>query len=150
MAVRQRNLSTGAQQRVATLDGRASSADLPQLLWVGARTSYQVHEATIIVVNCNAGTTTTGTEAIAIRMIDNDLATAGTVIASISVPGGTTLKTEYTTRDGSLTWAAGYQNVADRVFAKGTGILVLGDAGSADLDTFGCSVAVSEYGAPPQ
>lgn len=47
-----------------------------------------------------------------------------TPIASAAFNAASAAGTEFTTRDGTLSWAAGYEGALDRVFAKGTVIQV--------------------------
>ena len=150
MGVRLRNMAADAQQNITICYGGASSPEQFQTNWAGVRTSYQVHEFSVTVVNCTSGAETNGAETVGINIINNDLAADGTEIGRIVIADNTAYGSEFTTRDGTIQWGSSYKNLSDRVFAKGTIVVITNNAVSDAADYFAVSVCVTEFGAPPQ
>ena len=72
-----------------------------------------------------------------------------TEIAKITITSGAVAGTEFTTRDGSISWESGYETRAGRVFSKGTSIQV-GFGGSSDTNkSFAVYAITKEAGAGP-
>lgn len=72
-----------------------------------------------------------------------------TEIAKITLTNGVTAGTEFTTRDGSISWESGYGTLAGRVFSKGTSIQV-GFGGSGESNkSFAVYAITKEAGAGP-
>lgn len=146
MAVRGRNLGADARTDTAVATGGGALSASGGALAIAGRSSIQVEDLSVIVLSTNTGTVTAGIEVITVNKYVNLVATA---LAIITVPSGTSFLTEYTTRDGTLAWEAGYENASARVFPKGTQIRATSTAGSTGYDTFGISLVSHEYGAPP-
>jgi len=157
MAIRQRNMGAGAVRLQSVVSGNTAtdvSSGTGKFLGAAPRTSVQVDELSVTVGNCHAGTATSdGSEVVTFRAVRNDYATDGVVIATATLPVGTALGGEMTTRDGTIAWqsdgATDYRNVSNRVFEKGTTFWASNDAGSASRDLFIVSLSSSEFGAAP-
>ena len=154
MAVRGRNLANDARAAFVRCAG-TGAIDFPAAgpLAVAARSSIQVDEFGVTVVGCAPSGTADSPEVIQLRFTNNDghinPEEAGTVFATCTVPTGTAYGSEFTTRDGTIAWASGYANAADRVFQKGVTVHVSNSAASHNADGYMVFVASHEYGAPP-
>tara|TARA_R110002012_G_scaffold196583_1_gene365021 strand:+ start:2972 stop:3439 length:468 start_codon:yes stop_codon:yes gene_type:complete len=105
---------------------------------LAARASIEVDEAGVTIISTGGGGDT-----------DVVFYANTTPIASAIFNSASTALTEFTTRDGSLAWASGYENRADRVFPKGT-IIQVGFGGNAHTNAMFTTYAVTkEAGAGP-
>jgi hypothetical protein len=157
MAIRQRNMGAGAVRLQNIVNGNSAavvSSGTGKFLGASPRTSVQVDELSVTVGNCHTGTTTsTGDEVVTFRAVRNNYAAEGIVIATATVPVGSALGSEITTRDGTVAWqsdgATDYRNVSNRVFEKGTTFWAANDAGSSPTDMYIVSLSSIEFGAAP-
>lgn len=105
---------------------------------LAARASIEVDEVGVTIISTGGG----GDSDIVFYANTTPIATAIFNSASVAL-------TEFTTRDGSLAWASGYENRADRIFSKGTTIQV-GFGGNAHTNASFATYAVTkEAGAGP-
>ncbi len=115
------------------------------------RTSIQVLElgATVTSGTVNTNGNIDGSNGFSIRIFAARPGVAAALLATKAIPVSTTVGSEFTTRDGSLTWQSDFANAADRVFPKGTKIYgMISETGvDGDKITFYCKA--NEYGAPP-
>ena len=155
MAILGKNLGPGARSDQHMVSGNAAavvSSGTGKFLGGAARTSKQLDEFSVTVANCHgAAVITTGIEVIQLRAVRDDYTDApgGTLLLTATIPSGTALGSELTTRDGTLTWESAYANAADRVFQKGTIFFAANDAGSAASDIYIINLASKDFGAPP-
>lgn len=155
MAILGKNLGPGARSDQTMISGNTAavvSSGSGKFLCAAARTSKQLDEFSVTVANCHgAATTTTGIEIIQLRAMRDNYSdgVGGTLLLTATIPSGTAIGSELTTRDGTLAWASAYANAADRVFQKGTIFLSANDAGSEASDIFILNLASKDFGAPP-
>lgn len=162
MAIRKRNMATGAKLSVGSLGGNGGGTPITVALI--PRSSMTFSECGITVVGGSAGTNTataaaTGTILFfAVKPGSNTGATDAQV-AKATIPVSTAVGSEFTTRDGTAVFidntAAGgddYRNAGKRVFPKGTLIRAVWVGGAdtgTDADVFACYADAEEFGAAP-
>ena len=162
MAIRGRNASGLLTQESSTgLNVNTTGTAGPIL---GAcRTSVQIKEAGFTIVQGTAGannnTLTTATFTIGLFVIPPGTAIGSALeVASIVVPLSQTVGSEFTTRDGTLSFTdntaltppgANYKNASERVFPKGTQIYAIPTVAGTNTDTVVAYIQVEEFGAPP-
>tara|TARA_Y100000593_G_scaffold78472_1_gene145740 strand:- start:836 stop:1336 length:501 start_codon:yes stop_codon:yes gene_type:complete len=165
MAIHGKNLSAGAQVQSRLLLGNVGAqndgsyacalAASNGIVDFAHRGSIQVTEVGVTVTRGSVGTNATT------NAVDATLAfwhqppgKAAAKIATAAVASRTVVGSEFTSRDGTVTWVAAYDHPSKRVFPKGTMIGIEwdsagdGNTGSAS-DAVVCWVAAPEFGAPP-
>ena len=160
MAVRGRNLANdvGMTSRMINLAGNATAAadgSTAGTNWIAiaARSSIVLKELSVTFVAGTGGPPTPAANA-TLRIYRTGQGGAA-VLCEIAISTLTAIATEWTTRDGSLAFTAGFKNESDRVFPKGTEIGAEwhsdgdGNTGAA-TDRFAISCSAHEFGAPPQ
>jgi len=157
MAIRGKNMMSGAKLDVVRVPGNATAASngsqgSSNPLSGAFRTSIQLLELGVTIMAGSAGTAITANAA-SVKWYLYNKGTA-TAIASLDIPLSTLVGTEYTSRDGTITWIGDYVNASSRVFPKGSFIGVEFDSGASGNtgnanDGFAFYSFAPEFGAPP-
>jgi hypothetical protein len=156
MSITGRNLNVGAKMNTAVIAGDSTAISG---LGVSPRSSMKVEELGVTVAGVNDAVTPFDLGAgliITFRVLSGSsnnlsafLAGMGDVIATCTMLTSTTSGSKFTTRDGTLAWAAAYQDPSARVFPAGSVLFAQGDGAAAAADTIVVYGATSEFGAPP-
>ena len=165
MAIHGKNLSAGAQVQSRLLLGNTGAqndgsyacalASANGIVDFAHRSSIQVTEVGVTVTRGSAGTNANTAAATAtLAFWYQKPGSAAVKFATAALAASTAVGSEFTSRDGTVTWVAAYDHPSKRVFAKGTMIGIEwdsagnGNTGSA-TDAVVCWVAAPEFGAPP-
>ena len=167
MAIRKRNLATGAKLSSAMLTGNAGGTAVT--VASANRSSLTVNEVGVTIVLGSSTNTTTAASGgtIIFYAVKPGIDPTSTTFpfASMAIGASATVGNEYTTRDGSMSFydnSAGsdgsggtdkdYRNAGSRVFPKGTLFRAVWSGGTDtgnDGDVFACWGDFEEYGAAP-
>lgn len=159
MAIRGKNMMSGAKLDVVRVPGNATAASngsqgSSNPLSGAFRTSIQLLELGVTIM-AGSAVTAIAADAASVKWYLYNKGTA-TAIASLDIPASTLVGTEYTSRDGTITWIGDYVNASSRVFPKGSFIGVEFDNGGTASgntgdpnDAFGFYSFAPEFGAPP-
>ena len=157
MAITGRNMNVGAKMGTAVIAGNSG---VPVGLSISPRSSMKVEELGVTVAGvADAGTPfdLLGDVVVTFRVIAGGSSSLGAYITGLGVTLGvctmdtnTTTGSQFTTRDGTLAWAAAYQDTSSRVFPAGSILTaqLTTSSGSAN-DHIVVYGATSEFGAPP-
>ena len=123
-------------------------------LFVACRTSLVIKEAGFTIVQGTAGTNnnTTTTATFTVKIYAQKPGGSKSVpleVASIVVPAARTVGSEFTTRDATLSFSSGYENLAARVFPKGTKMWAMPTNAGTSGDQVVAYIQTEEFGAPP-
>ena len=157
MPVRGRNMAAGARLTSFSMAGNAGAANdgslaKTQLVATSLRTSTQLNElGATIIIGAGGGTITAAASSLKWYWVKDGVAVA---IASVEIPSASAVGSEFTSRDGTITWIGVYQNASERVFPKGSYVGVEWDSGSngntgSASDMFVCYAFAPEFGASP-
>ena len=166
MPILGKNLGVGSQLKQKALQGKAteaangSQAVTSGLMHFALRTDVQVGEIGVTIVGGSGGTNATiaaaGAGNALIAFYYQKAGSNPVKFASATIAGGSSVGSEFTSRDGTISFVAAYDHPSKRIFSKGTRIGVefdnggggAGNTGSAS-DFFSCWISAPEYGAPP-
>ena len=121
-------------------------------MYAACRTSLVVKEAGVTIVQGSASTNSLTTNAFTCTIFALPPKTniaSPLAIAVASVGTSQAVGSEFTTRDGTLAFASGYENLADRVFPKGTQFFARPTAAGSSGDVVVAYIQTEEFGAPP-
>lgn len=165
MAIHGKNLSAGAQVQSRLLLGNVTAQNdgsyalalstANGIVDFAHRSSIQVTEVGVTVTRGSAGTNaTTAADDATLAFWHQPPGKGAAKIATAAIVARTAVGSEFTSRDGTVTWVAAYDHPSKRVFPKGTMIGVewdsAGDSGTGSAtDAVVCWVAAPEFGAPP-
>jgi len=156
MAITGRNMNVGAKMGTAVIAGNSTAVSG---LGVSPRSSMKVEELGLTVAGVNDAVTPFdlgGAVVVEFRVLSGGssnlsafLAGMGDVVATCTMTSATTTGSQFTTRDGTLAWAAAYQDPSARVFPAGSILMARGNGSGNAADTIVVYGATSESGAPP-
>ena len=158
MAIRKRNLATGAKLSRVSLAGNAAST--PVVIGTALRSSITFNEVGVTIVYGSltsnlsiANAATIGAASVVLNVYAvKPGATTTYSVATVTILAEALVGSEYTTRDGTMSFVGIYKNAGQRVFPKGTLLRAIWNAGgdtNEALDTFMVWADIEEYGAPP-
>jgi hypothetical protein len=172
MAIHGKNLSAGAQVQSRLLLGGVTAqndgsyacalASSNGIVDFAHRSSIQVTEVGVTVSRGsvtvdtleNSTTAAGGAASATLAFWYQKPKAAAVKFATAALAASTVVGSEFTSRDGTVTWVAAYDHPSKRVFPKGTMIGIewdsSGNSGTGNNgDAVVCWVAAPEFGAPP-
>jgi hypothetical protein len=138
----------------STVDVSDTSASAAQPVFVACRTSILIKEVGFTIVQGTAGTNsnTTTTNAFTVKLYAQK--PGGSKIAPLevvtkAVDASQTVGSEFTTRDATAAFGSSFENLADRVFPKGTKFWAQASVAGTSGDQVVAYIQTEEFGAPP-
>jgi hypothetical protein len=163
MPVLGRNLGVGPQLKQKVLLGNGTAAANGSLagsatgrIHFALRSDVQVQEVGVTIVGGSQGTNATTDTSADVAFYYRKAGAAPVKFASAAVGAAAAVGSEFTSRDGTITFVAAYDHPSKRIFPKGTWIGAEFDSGAGlngnsgeNADFFACWFSAPEYGAPP-
>lgn len=127
MAIRGRNLGASVDSKSKGLFGGGTAANdgsqalVSNVMGAAARSSIQIKEVGVTIFKGSGGTNaTTAASTATVAFWYQKPGAAAVKFATASLASAAAVGTEYTSRDGTLSFVAAYDHPAKRVFPKGT------------------------------